>query len=168
MLGCVRLHAFLCMREDRRIPRAKQSPPAHTNTRFFFDGQRCTAATLFLISSAARGSSGVSHPYQSPALPRLAYYTNTTPLFLFSLLFLCLSLINQCQAVQQQGRHSSPAYLLCFSYMSLCPDPPPPPTQRPPSSFLMDAEPKPRRTLNVVQWRCKGDTHTEKKEKKKK
>lgn len=55
----------------------------------------------------------------------LVYYTNATPLFLFSLFFLCLSLINQCQAVQQQGRHSFSACLLCSSYMSLCHDPPP-------------------------------------------
>lgn len=62
--------------------------------------------------------------------PMLACYSSATPLFLF---FLCLSfslsLINQCQAVQQQGQHSFPACLLSSSCMSLCADPPPPPAQ---------------------------------------
>lgn len=44
-------------------------------------------------------------------------------LLIFSLSF---SLINQCQAVQQQGQHSFPACLLSSSCMSLCVDPPPP------------------------------------------
>lgn len=40
-----------------------------------------------------------------------------------------LSLINQCQAVQQQGQHSFPGCLLSSSCMSLCADPPPPPAR---------------------------------------
>lgn len=51
----------------------------------------------------------------------------------FSLL--SLSLINQCQAIQQKGQYSFLACLLGSSYMSLCPDPPPSPTQQSPSSF---------------------------------
>lgn len=91
-----------------------------------------------------RGSSGVSHPYESPAPPCLAYYTSATPLLLFSRFSVFLPIINQCQAIQQQGRHSFPACLFSSSDMSLCPDPPPPPTRQPPSSFHMAAELEPK------------------------
>lgn len=166
---CVELCVPTCVfvyERRQTIPQAEKSGchQAHTCEHTFFDGWWYTASTLFLISSAARGSSGVPHPIESPTPPCLAYYTNATPLFLFSLFSLSvfLSLINQCQAVQQQGLHSFPACLLSSAYMSLCPDPPPPPTQQPPSSFHMAVKVKPRLTLPT--WKVVQRQHKKKKE----
>lgn len=95
--SCVCLHVFFVYERRQKIPQAKGvrvSPVAHTCKHAYFVGCWYTAATFFLISSAARGSSGVSHHYESLTPPCLAYYTNATPLFLFSLLLLCLSLVS--------------------------------------------------------------------------
>ncbi len=117
----------------------------HTHTHMFWwavlhwsyplPDQRCSPGHF-------RSLSALQEP-NSPSSSQL--YQCHPSLLIFSLLSLrlSLSLINQCQAVQQQGRHSFPACLLGSSYMSLCPDPPPPPTQQPPSSFHKAAELKP-------------------------
>lgn len=87
-------------------------------------------ATLFLISSAASGSSGVSHPRvpESDSL-MLACYPSATPLFLFSLcLSFSLSLIN----VKPSNNKASILSLAAFSALHVCHcalDPPPPPAQ---------------------------------------
>lgn len=89
-------------------------------------------ATLFLISSAAPGSSGVSHPRapESDSL-MLACYPSATPLFLFSLcLSSSLSLIN----VKPSNNKASILSLAAFSALHVChcaldPPPPPPPAQ---------------------------------------
>lgn len=87
-------------------------------------------ATLFLISSAAPGSSGVSHPRvpESDSL-MLACYPSATPLFLFSLcLSSSLSLIN----VKPSNNKASILSLAAFSALHVCHcalDPPPPPAQ---------------------------------------
>lgn len=94
-LNCVCLHVFLRMREDRQSLRLN-SPGVtrltHKHTRF--NGQTYAAATLFLISSAAQGSSGVSLPYKSPA-PHVWPTIPMPPLsshFCSSRFALCLSL----------------------------------------------------------------------------
>lgn len=121
------------------------SPGTHMRTQnLLTDGDTQRLYPLPDQKCSPRGSSGVSHPYESPAPPCLAYYTSATPLLLFSRCSVFLPIINQCQAIQQQGRHSFPACLFSSSDMSLCPDPPPPPTRQPPSSFHMAAELEPK------------------------
>lgn len=141
------LHVFVCMREDRLSPRLNgQGVTRHThaNADLLTDGDTQHLYPLPDQKCSPQGSSGVSHPYKSPAPPCLAYYTSSTPLLLFFLFSVFLPIINQCQAIQQQGRHSFPACFFSSSDMSLCPDPPPPPTRQPPSSFHMATELEPK------------------------
>lgn len=121
------------------------SPGTHMRTQTFWRMVIRSASTLFLIRSAAPGALPESHTPTRVQLPHVWPTIPVPPLssyFLSSLSF--PPIINQCQAIQQQGRHSFPACLFSSSDMSLCPDPPPPPTRQPPSSFHMAAELEPK------------------------
>lgn len=160
VLDCVP-KCVLCMRKDRQPLRLNSQ--GTTTQVFWWVVFHCSHSLpdqhfspgLFRSPSPLQESS-------SPAC--LAYYTNATPL-LFSLFSLSvfLSLINQCQAVQKQGRHSFLACFLGSSYMSLCPDPPTPPTQRPPPPFHMATELRLRPTLPT--WKLVQKQHWEGKKK---
>lgn len=147
-LNCVRLHVFLCTRKDRQylgLNRRCVTGDAHVKT-------HCTDwwwwwwyATLFLISSAAWGSSGVSHPHvPESSSPMLACYTSATPLFLFSrCLSFSLSLINVKSFNNKASILSLPAFSalhVCHCALTL----PLPWPKQPPSSFHMAVELKPR------------------------
>lgn len=141
-LNCVRLHVFLWMRKDRLSPGLNGQGVTSTHTQWRRRAQTFwrmvirSAPTLFLIRSAALGlfRSPTALPESSSPTSGLLCQCHSSAL-IFSLL--CLPpIINQCQAIQQQGRHSfPPACLFSSSDMSLCSDPPPPPTMHPPSSF---------------------------------
>lgn len=144
-MNCVWLHAFLAYERRQTIPPAKNFT-RHTHTHCFFLMGSVTAATLFLISSAARGSSGVSHPNESPTPPPTPLSLSLSgllhqchpSLLIFSLLSPCLSLslINVKLSNNKASILPLPASLVpCICHC----DPPPPPTQRPPSSFHMAA-----------------------------
>lgn len=126
VLNCARLHVFWRTVEDRQYLRLNSrgvTGDPHVKTHYWLvvvhrcyplPDQQCS---LGLFRSLSPLRTRVQLPHAG-----LLYQCHPS-LLIFSLSF---SLINQCQAVQQQGQHSFPACLLSSSCMSLCVDPPPP------------------------------------------
>lgn len=134
VVNCMSLSAFLCMREGRQSTRLHSHNKIDTHTQahtFWWVVLHCSYTLPDQRCSPGFFRSLTLMSIQLP--PSILLYQCHPSSSHFSLL--SLYLINQCQAVQQQGQHSFLACLLGSSYMSLCPDPPPSPTQQSPSSF---------------------------------